>query len=946
MTISTTEHASDKKTEASKPEDPSESPAQTHQYAAERARIDLRRGCLELDKDGPRRKYWALALSGGGIRSATFGLGVLQAMARAPAPAAIKDRLGASAVGRKLLPHFDYLSTVSGGGYIGSFFGSLFMPGRLSKLSQDDREDGVCKTSVKDAGKLAYKVLEFEPPGRIHTNKFYEFDTHPGDGPMAWLRENGRYLLPKGSGDFFYAVALSIRNFLAVHFVIGMPLLFLLTLCVWGKLWLAASPQCTSGWLFTHSELHGLICASLWWLPLAWFALAVFPLILAFWMIYPKESQEEKAKPANISSLLYVAAMVVFVVIALRLPAQSAATIKLLYVMAGVIGLGVIWQVLMIWPVDIVHRLQGRADSVTTVRDFRIRATRLLANALVIGGVIFFLILVTEAASEAYLALRKAPTSTEALPGYTPPVVLASLIVLIKKLAKLFDEKTLPAWLQKVPVEVLAGFVGVAMLFSLAIVWGMAVEWVRWNGQPSGALNESSDAFLRLTYLLGTSLFLTFSSGHFIGFLNLSSLHSFYSSRLSRAYLGASNRSRFKTFTTTQRRASDRDNRQLRSVADALPGDDLQVERYYGTKTCAPVHLINVTLNLTVDPGEQLVQRERKGKPLCLAPNFYPAQHDMDAVSYILDGEPRIRSSRHKWFSEINQPLTLSHWVATSGAAVTTGLGRATTLGTSLALGLANVRLGSWWPCNFIEAGEDKHARRIWKDNFVVSAFPTQAYLFYELTATFHGYRRDFQYLSDGGHFENTAAYELLRRGRNVELIVLCDSGCDQPYRFDDVANLIRLARIDHALEIEEDLEIQKHPVLGRVFFSMKEFADPKTLGPQGCAVMLDVYEKDRREGLRCKILVLKPRNIADLPADVQNYAKNHPAFPNEPTADQSFDEAQFESYRQLGLNMGQLLFGEQKPGQRSVAGALWDYIAACKIQPEKKNKPPQSGGR
>jgi hypothetical protein len=43
-----------------------------------------------------------LALSGGGIRSATFNLGLLQALAR----------MG-------LLSKFDYLSTVSGGGYIG-----------------------------------------------------------------------------------------------------------------------------------------------------------------------------------------------------------------------------------------------------------------------------------------------------------------------------------------------------------------------------------------------------------------------------------------------------------------------------------------------------------------------------------------------------------------------------------------------------------------------------------------------------------------------------------------------------------------------------------------------------------------------------------------------------------------------------------------------------------
>ncbi len=46
-----------------------------------------------------------LAFSGGGIRSATFNLGILQALAE-----------------NKMLRDFDYLSTVSGGGYIGSWF--------------------------------------------------------------------------------------------------------------------------------------------------------------------------------------------------------------------------------------------------------------------------------------------------------------------------------------------------------------------------------------------------------------------------------------------------------------------------------------------------------------------------------------------------------------------------------------------------------------------------------------------------------------------------------------------------------------------------------------------------------------------------------------------------------------------------------------------------------
>ena len=66
-------------------------PTQPDVYAAARS--------LELN---------ALCFSGGGIRSASFCLGVAQALA-----------------GKHLLPRFDYLSTVSGGGYIGGWLQRL-----------------------------------------------------------------------------------------------------------------------------------------------------------------------------------------------------------------------------------------------------------------------------------------------------------------------------------------------------------------------------------------------------------------------------------------------------------------------------------------------------------------------------------------------------------------------------------------------------------------------------------------------------------------------------------------------------------------------------------------------------------------------------------------------------------------------------------------------------
>src|ERR1700720_3451361 len=59
---------------------------------------------IHILAESPARCRAALCLSGGGIRSATFNLGILQGLAR-----------------HKLLDRITYLSTVSGGGFIGGW---------------------------------------------------------------------------------------------------------------------------------------------------------------------------------------------------------------------------------------------------------------------------------------------------------------------------------------------------------------------------------------------------------------------------------------------------------------------------------------------------------------------------------------------------------------------------------------------------------------------------------------------------------------------------------------------------------------------------------------------------------------------------------------------------------------------------------------------------------
>ncbi len=85
----------------------------------------------------------ALCLSGGGIRSATFCLGVLQRLAETPSPAGsttVDAPTPPQPAGphKSLLEHFHYLSTVSGGGYIGSWLSAWQTrdPNAIKKLGE------------------------------------------------------------------------------------------------------------------------------------------------------------------------------------------------------------------------------------------------------------------------------------------------------------------------------------------------------------------------------------------------------------------------------------------------------------------------------------------------------------------------------------------------------------------------------------------------------------------------------------------------------------------------------------------------------------------------------------------------------------------------------------------------------------------------------------------
>jgi hypothetical protein len=155
-------------------------------------------------------------------------------------------------------------------------------------------------------------------------------------------------------------------------------------------------------------------------------------------------------------------------------------------------------------------------------------------------------------------------------------------------------------------------------------------------------------------------------------------------------------------------------------------------------------------------------------------------------------------------------------------------------------------------------------------------------YLLFELFGTTTNVSK-YVYLSDGAHFENLALYELLRR--ECDFIIASDAGEDAGYVFEDLANAIRKCRTDLGAEIVLNLA----PIT----------ADAQTREAKFHAVRGDIFYQSGRVG---KILYFKSCLTGDEPNDVKDYLRLHQEFPQQSTADQWFDESQFESYRQLGF--------------------------------------------
>lgn len=855
-------------------------------------------------------KRSALCFSGGGIRSATFGLGVVQGLSR-----------------KHFLGKFDYLSTVSGGGYLGSWLSAWI---RRIRGEAGDPQQAVDEVAEQ---------LQAQPSSPLR----------PEPPPISHLRNYSRYMSPKFgllSADTWTLVATFLRN-LILNWLVLVPLLAAVLMIPRVSLWLVRLGQ--------HEWLQRLQPWPLW--ILFWLAVLLGAIGVAYMGPNRPSLAGTSRFPGRLQSqpwflmLCQLPLMLMSVAITLAWawlqtdPQMNGGTalpllpgvldLKLspmwLFAVFGLLvhGLGflvsTIWYRTNIWREALAVLITGPLGGLLawacayyvlpgtgTDRDAAIYAcfaTPLLLLLFFLATVLFaglashftgdedrewmaraaawFLItLVLRAALAAIVIfgpvlLLKAKLWLSSAGGAAG---LATLLLGRSKAASQVgreekEQKSLPAQLIRVALS-LAAPVFILFLLTLLSLGTTLLLWkITALRAPEGWLssltlaevNQDPMSLLILAaHTPGWALVVVFLAlvavGLFFGLLvdiNRFSLHGAYRERLIRAYLGAS-------------RA---DGRKPNPFTGFDPDDNVEMRHLRGNR---PFHVLNMALNLVA--GEDLAWQDRKAESFTVSPlhsgNLYLGYRD--SAEY----------GRHRLST---RAISLGTALAISGAAASPNMGYRSSPVVTFLMALFNVRLG-WWLGNPGPAGDDTYDTT--GPRFAAGPLFAEAL---GLTNARHPY----VYLSDGGHFENLALYEMVLR--RCHYVVISDGGHDPEFTFEDLGNAVSKIRIDLGVPIVfERILLRPRSVNLETFDLSKDHSvSPYCAFGRICYSHVDTGAEDGW------IVYIKPTLNGTEPVDVFNYARLKPEFPHEPTSDQLYTEKQFESYRALGAHvMSTILHG------------------------------------
>jgi len=871
----------------------------------------------------------ALCCSGGGIRSATFCLGVIQALAAhkvsvhvaAPDPvpaaaaagAAPQHKAGAAHPAApsviSLLGCFQFLSTVSGGGYIGSWLSSW-----LKRNAFDE----------------VVKNLTSRPSGP---------DVEPAE--ISWLRAYSNYLTPKlgiASADAWAAVAIFIRNLVLNWFIIiPVVCLALLSLkliatastwvahavdnswCAFAILVLAAiflvlaqrftnrhrptrrKPQSNTDeraflrfdlvWAIASAILVTIFFVSHYFVSgfEAWTAsIAKDPGLLhglgndiklefmsltavggmlifaAGWIAAARFSKGGYDFIAwALSGLVYGALVGLGAYLFTKLGPYATNPYDIRCLLLTFI-FGVPWVLTSQLAAEIIFvGLASYEAESDPDREWLARAAGWLAATLIAWAIAAFLVFAGEYAVYAmHLITGKALAAAGGVTGIATALLGKSASTSAKATSD--DQPSKLGILYNIILAVAGPIFVAALVIGLSIGLDQLLlgDWLVQQLQIPTMKPRTILGWLALGWIVTAVAGL--AASYFVN-INRFSLHALYRNRLIRGYLGASRQERHPDQFTGF------------DAADNMPVYGLWPPlATQGAGAHCLFHVINIALNVV--STKRLAWQERKAESFTVTPRHCGSAY----LGFRPTNEYGERPGRGG--------ITLGTAVAISGAAASPNMGYHSSPSVTLLLALFNVRLG-WWLGNPGQHGQSKNGEKLYQtDGPKWAAKPLFYEAFGQTTDQSH-----YVYLSDGGHFENLALYEMVRR--RCRFIVAIDCGCDPDFAFEDLGNAVRKIYIDLGIRIQfrglENLHVRpdKGASADTPYFAIGDIDYESADG-----------SAPDRNG---HILYIKPAYHGSEGAGIRSYAVANKDFPHESTADQWFTESQFESYRSLGLEIG-----------------------------------------
>lgn len=395
------------------------------------------------------------------------------------------------------------------------------------------------------------------------------------------------------------------------------------------------------------------------------------------------------------------------------------------------------------------------------------------------------------------------------------------------------------------PFVFIAGvLLGIAWALDAVILSASGFSWASVATLP----HDGHVAFLEMSRLVGlvclTALVVMAARVD----INDFSLNAFYRNRLVRAYLGA-----------TRVGPGERTPQNFTGFDDA---DDLPMSALTGAD--APLHVVNCTLNL--GGSSDLALHTRHGAAFTMTPLACGSHYRSHLGAGVGEQIGYVSTAIY------GGGVTLGQAIAVSGAAASPNSGFHTSPVVAFLLTLFNVRLGWWFPH---PAGTAIRQGSPWF---------SLRYLIADLFGGAHD-QSAFLSISDGGHFDNLGAYELVKRG--CRLIVISDGECDPQLTFAGLGTLVRMCEVDFGAVIDLDVNAIRRPAAG-VW--------------SGAPYALGTIRY--RDGASGAILYLKASMTGQEDTSVRQYQSLRPAFPHEDTGDQFYGEDQFESYRRLGIDV------------------------------------------